>query len=52
MAAAVDDSQVSGRQDRLTRVLSGWHQDLEFSRDGTPLELPLVAPETAGFQDG
>lgn len=40
--ATVDDSQSPSRQDRLTRVLSGWHQDPEFSRDGVPLELPMA----------
>lgn len=44
LAAAVDDAEVRGRQDRLTRVLSAWHQDPAFSREGVPLELPLTAP--------
>ena len=31
-------------QDRITRVLSGWHQDREFIGDGKPLALPLDGP--------
>lgn len=32
-------------QDRITRVLSGWHQDREFlGIGGKPLELPLDGP--------
>jgi hypothetical protein len=32
-------------QDRITRVLSGWHQDREFVGDGgKPLALPLDGP--------
>jgi hypothetical protein len=29
------------RQDRITRVLSGWFQDPEFSHQGEPLELAI-----------
>lgn len=33
------------KQDRIARVLSGWHQDPEYlSRDGTPMLLPLAGP--------
>jgi hypothetical protein len=32
-------------QDRIARVLSGWHQDRDFvDRDGKPLPLPLDGP--------
>lgn len=30
--------------DRISRLLSGWHQDPEFSVDGVPRDLPLIAP--------
>lgn len=45
-------SQLAGRasepsyrrsQDRLSRVLSGWHQDLDFAEDGRPRELRLTS---------
>jgi len=33
------------RQDRIARLLSGWHQDTEYLRsDGTPMMLPLEGP--------
>lgn len=38
----VEDNQ--NEQDRLTRILSAWHQDVSYVADsGTPLELPLEA---------
>lgn len=33
------------RQDRIARLLSGWHQDPDYLRpDGTPMMLPLEGP--------
>jgi len=39
-------SEASGaRQDRISRLLSGWHQDPDYlRRDGTPMMLPLRGP--------
>jgi hypothetical protein len=41
-----DESDASQRgQDRMTRVLSGWHQDADFlTRDGEPLTLSFEGP--------
>ncbi len=38
-----DESQTTQHsQDRLTRVLSGWHQDTDFiGKDGKPLSIPV-----------
>jgi hypothetical protein len=43
-ADEVSSSDRQQGQDRITRVLSGWHQDREFIRDGKPLALPLDGP--------
>lgn len=37
------------RQDRISRVLSGWFQDPEFSVDGVPVQLPLEADGAPSF---
>lgn len=44
LAGRGQEPQHRSRQDRLSRVLSGWHQDSEFCPGGTPLDLPLSAP--------
>lgn len=37
-----DEPGARGRQDRISRLLSGWHQDPDYlRRDGTPMMLPL-----------
>jgi len=39
------DSQRERKQDRIARLLSGWHQDPDYlRRDGTPMMLPLDGP--------
>lgn len=43
-ADEVSSSDSQQGQDRITRVLSGWHQDREFIGDGKPLALPLDGP--------
>ena len=43
-ADAVSSSDPQQGQDRITRVLSGWHQDREFIGDGKPLALSLDGP--------
>ena len=43
-ADAVASSDPQQGQDRITRVLSGWHQDREFIGDGKPLALSLDGP--------
>ncbi|MBT8131939.1 MAG: hypothetical protein KJO35_06700, partial [Gammaproteobacteria bacterium] len=40
-----------GNQDRLSRVLSGWHQDKDYlTREGQPLAIPANGP-TPSFAD-
>lgn len=43
--SAGDDDHNGGRSmDRMTALLSGWHQDACFLCHGKPLDLPLEAP--------
>ncbi|MGI9257616.1 MAG: DUF6502 family protein [Gammaproteobacteria bacterium] len=40
-----DAAKPAHRQDRISRVLSGWHQDAEYlGSDGNPLVIPLEGP--------
>jgi hypothetical protein len=49
LAAPVADADTYGRQDRLSRVLSGWYQDPDFSDAGIPRRLPLMAASGPSF---
>jgi hypothetical protein len=40
---------VLGRQDRLSRVLSGWYLDPEFSNAGEPADLPAASDSEVSF---
>lgn len=48
-APAESEVDAVGRQDRLSRVLSGWHQDAEFSADGVPRRLPMSSASGPSF---
>lgn len=43
-----ESERAQHQQDRLTRVISGWYQSAEFTRDGAPLPLSLEG-EQASF---
>jgi hypothetical protein len=41
----VDAARPARHQDRMSRVLSGWHQDSEYlDKDGNPLVIPIEGP--------
>jgi hypothetical protein len=46
-----DEGQNRRRQDRVSRVLSGWYQDPRFSTGGNPLELALHAADGPSFDE-
>jgi hypothetical protein len=43
LVGRAEDVPHRGRQDRLARVLSGWHQDPDFMTGDGPRDLPLLA---------